>query len=139
MLPEGRLTPGLLASGLGRIGRPHEGLQVVEEGLVSVAKTGLQLDIPILHHTKGELLLLVQRPSNEQAELCFRTAIEIARRLSARSMELRATTSLARLVAKQGRRANASLMLGDIYSRFTEGVDTVDLKAAKALLDQLDG
>ena len=84
-------------------------------------------------------LLLVQSPSNAQAELCFRTAIEIARRLSARSMELRATTSLARLVAKQGRRANASLMLGDIYSRFTEGFDTVDLKAAKALLDQLDG
>jgi hypothetical protein len=54
-------------------------------------------------------------------------------------MELRATTSLARLLSKQGRRADARLMLGDIYSRFTEGVDTVDLKAAKALLDQLDG
>jgi class 3 adenylate cyclase/tetratricopeptide (TPR) repeat protein len=129
----------LLASGLGKLGQPQEGLQVVEEGLVSVAKTGLQLDIPILHHTKGELLLLVQSPSNAPAELCFRTAIEIARRLSARSMELRATTSLARLLAKQGRRADARLVLGDIYSWFTEGFDTADLKAAKALLDQLNG
>jgi predicted ATPase len=127
----------LLASGLGRIGRPHEGLEVVEEGLASVAKTGEQIASPSLHHVKGELLLL-QSPSNAaEAELCFRMAIDIAQRQSARSAELRATTSLARLLAKQGRRDEARTMLAEIYGWFTEGFDTADLKDAKALLDEL--
>ena len=92
---------------------------------------------PDLHHVKGELL---QRPNPSDggpAELCFRTAIEIARRQSARLTELRATTSLARLLAKQGKRDEARAMLSDIYGWFTEGFDTADLKDAKALLDEL--
>jgi predicted ATPase len=126
-----------LASGLGKVGRPREGLEAVEEGLASVAKTGERIYSPSLHHVKGELLL-VQNPSDlVEAELCFRTAIEIARRQSARSEELRATTSLSRLLAKQGRRDEAHAMLADIYNWFTEGFDTVDLKDAKALLDEL--
>ena len=129
----------LLASGLGRIGRPQEGLQVLEEGFASVAKTGEQLGSPSLHHVKGELLL-AQNPSDvAEAERCFRTAIEIARRQSARSAELRATTSLARLLAKQGNRDEARTMLAEIYGWFTEGFDTADLKDAKALLDELSG
>jgi class 3 adenylate cyclase/predicted ATPase len=128
-----------LASGLGRIGRPQEGLEVLEEGLASVAKTGEQFASPYLHHVKGELLL-VQNPSvGAEAERCFRTAIKIARRQSARSPELRATTSLARLLAKQGRRDEARSILTEIYGWFTEGFDTTDLKDAKALLDELDG
>ena len=92
----------LLAFGLGRIGRPEEGLQVLEEGFAFVAKTGEQITSPWLHHVKGELLL-VQNPSDvAEAEQCFRTAIEIARRQSARSAELRATTSLARLLDEAG-------------------------------------
>ena len=127
----------LLASGLGRVGRPQEGLQVLEEGFASVAKTGEQIGSPSLHHVKGELLL-AQNPSDvAEAEQCFRTAIEIARRQSARSAELRATTSLARLLAKQGRRDEARTMLAEIYGWFTEGFDTADLKDAKALLDEL--
>jgi predicted ATPase len=90
-----------------------------------------------LHHVKGELLL-AQNPSDcAKAELCFRTAIETARRQSARSEELRATTSLALLLAKQGRRDEARAMLAEIYGWFTEGLDTPDLKDAKALLDGL--
>jgi predicted ATPase len=128
-----------LASGLGRIGRPQEGLQVIEEGFASAAKTGEQISSPLLHHVKGELLL-VQNPSDiAEAEQCFRTAIEIARRQSARSEELRATTSLARLLAKQGRHAEARTMLAEIYGWFTEGFDTADLKDAKALLEELGG
>jgi class 3 adenylate cyclase/tetratricopeptide (TPR) repeat protein len=127
----------LLASGLGRIGRPEEGLEVVEEGFASAAKTGEQLGSPWLHRVKGELL--AQNPSDvANAELCFRTAIEIARRQSARLEELRATTSLARLLAKQGRRDDARTMLAEIYGWFTEGFDTADLKDAKALLDGLN-
>jgi len=126
-----------LASGLGKAGRPQEGLQVVEEGFASIGKTGAQLCSSWLHHVKGELLL-VQNPSDgANAELCFRTAIEIARRQSARSPELRATTSLARLLATQGRRDEARAMLAEIYDWFTEGFDTADLKDARALLDEL--
>jgi predicted ATPase len=80
----------------------------------------------------------VQNPSDvAKAEQCFRTAIEIARWQSARSMELRATTSLARLLAGSGRRDEAHAMLAEIYGWFTEGFDTADLKDAKALLDEL--
>jgi predicted ATPase len=127
-----------LASGLGKVGRPQEGLEVVEEGFASVAKTGLQLDIPWLHHVKGELLLARNPSDGANAEQCFRAAIETAQRQSARSIELRATTSLARLLAKQNRRDEARAMLADIYGWFTEGFDTADLKDAKALLDELN-
>jgi predicted ATPase len=128
----------LLASGLGEAGRPQEGLEVVEEGLASVAKTGEQIASPSLHHVKGELLL-AQNPSDvAEAEQCFRAASEIARRQSARSIELRATTSLARVLNEQGCRDEARTMLAEIYGWFTEGFDTRDLKNAKALLEQLN-
>src|SRR5208282_5407251 len=103
--------PLALASGLGKVGRPERGLQVLEEGFASVAKTGQRKHSPYLHHVKGELLL-VQNPSDvAEAEQCFRTAIEIARGQSARTEELRATTSLARLLAKQGCRDEARATL----------------------------
>jgi predicted ATPase len=77
-------------------------------------------------------------PSNRaEAQSCYERAIEIARGQSARSLELRATTSLARLLAKQRRRDEARAMLAEIYNWFTEGFDTADLKDAKALLDEL--
>jgi adenylate cyclase len=128
---------GFLAFGLARVGRPQEALDVVEEGLASVAKTGEQLSSPSLHYVKGGLLLAQNSSNGGQAELCFRTAIEIARRQSARLAELHATTRLARLLAKQGKRDEARTMLADIYGWFTEGFDTLDLKEAKALLDEL--
>jgi predicted ATPase len=65
-------------------------------------------------------------------------AIDVARAQSAKFWELRATTSLARLLAKQGRRDEALAMLAEIYAWFTEGFDTADLKDAKALLDGLN-
>jgi predicted ATPase len=85
-------------------------------------------------------LLLRQNPSNAvEAQKCFERAIEIARMQSAKSWELRATTSLARLLASEGRRNEAPTMLADIYNCFTEGFDTADLKDAKGLLDKLTG
>ena len=71
------------------------------------------------------------------ADNCFRTSIKLARVQSAKVWELRATMSLSRLLAKQGRRDKARTMLADIYNWFTEGFDTADLKDAKALLDEL--
>ena len=126
-----------LASGLGTAGRPQEGFQVLREGFASVAKTGAQLHSPSLHHVKGKLLLAQNPSDGAKAEQSFLTAIEIARRQSARSIELRVTTSLARLLAPQGRCDEARAMLAEIYSWFTEGFDTTDLKDAKALLDEL--
>jgi predicted ATPase len=72
-----------------------------------------------------------------EAEVAFNAAIAIAHRQQAKSFELRASISLARLLAQQGRRGEARSMLAEIYNWFTEGFDTADLKDAKALLDEL--
>jgi len=90
-----------------------------------------------LHRLRGELLLMRTDADREGAERCFRKAIDIARRQSAKSWELRANTSLARLLREMNRRNEARGMLADIYNWFTEGFDTADLKDAKTLLDEL--
>jgi predicted ATPase len=72
------------------------------------------------------------------AQSCFERAIEITPFQNGKSLELRATTSLARLLAKQDRRDEARTMLAEIYGWFTEGFGTADLKDAKVLLDQLN-
>jgi predicted ATPase len=88
-----------------------------------------------IHRLKGELLL--QQGNHEGAAQSLRDGIDLARRQSAKSWELRATTSLARLLGKQGRRDEARVMLTEIYNWFNEGFDTADLKEAKLLLDEL--
>jgi adenylate cyclase len=72
-----------------------------------------------------------------EAETCFHQAINIARSQQAKSLELRAATSLARLWQRQGKRDEACEVLGDVYGWFTEGFDTADLQDAKALLEAL--
>jgi predicted ATPase len=71
------------------------------------------------------------------AEACFHTAIEVAQRQQAKSLELRAVTSLARLWQQQGKKQEAHQLLSEIYGWFTEGFDTKDLQEAKALLEEL--
>lgn len=90
-----------------------------------------------LYRLKGELLLPRDASSTAEAEHCFRTAIAIAQRQSAKSFELRAATSLARLLRDRGQRDEARARLAPIYSWFTEGFDTRDLIEAKALLEEL--
>jgi DNA-binding winged helix-turn-helix (wHTH) protein/tetratricopeptide (TPR) repeat protein len=95
---------------------------------------------PELLRLRGELRLLSGSGRDERfdtAEQDFRTAIHTARAASAKSDELRATTSLARLLTRRRRRDEARTLLADIYGWFTEGFDTADLKAAKLLLDEL--
>ena len=101
------------------------------------SKTGLAINEPQMYLLKGELLLMQHGSGAAQAESCFQRAIEIARKQSAKFWELRATTSLARLLVRQGRRDQARSMLAEIYNWFTEGFDTADLKDAKALLKEL--
>ena len=90
---------------------------------------------PEILRLRGELRLKLGE--TEQSEADFRDAIVLAQSMSARSWELRAMTSLARLLASQGRRDEARTTLAYIYNWFTEGFDTADLKDAKALLGDL--
>jgi predicted ATPase len=119
-----------LAETCGDAGQP-------EEGLTALADVNWDRPGPELYGLKGELLLMRDESSFAEAEGCFRRAIEIAHEQSAKSWELRVTVRRVRLLAKQGRRNEARVMLGEIYSWFTEGFDTADLKDAKALLDEL--
>ena len=118
-------------------GRPREGLEAVSEGLELVQRTGARIFEAEMRRLKGELLLMGDQSTVVEAARCFGDAIEVARRQGAKSLELRATMSLARLLTKQGRRDEARTMLAEIYNWFAEGFDTADLKDAKALLDEL--
>jgi predicted ATPase len=119
------------------IGNIEEALIVLDDALSVSGKTDERWYEAELNRLKGELLLMQNSSSGTEAEHCFRVAIEIARKQKTKSLELRAATSLARLLTSQGRRDEARAMLAEIYDWFTEGFDTADLKDAKILLDQL--
>ena len=91
--------------------------------------------LPEALRIKGEILLLGQQ--SEAADDLFRRSLDLSQRQGALSWEFRAATSLARLRRRQGRSAGTIRLLQPVYDRFTEGFDTADLKAAKALLDAL--
>jgi len=114
-----------------------EGLKEVSEALELIQHSGTKIVEAELRRLKGEFLLIGDGNTIAEAAECFRDAIELARRQSAKSWELRATMSLARLLDKEGRGDEARTMLAGIYGWFTEGFDTTDLKDAKALLDEL--
>jgi predicted ATPase len=122
----------LLAEACGRTGNVAEGLRVVAEALAHVARTGIIYYEAELHRLDGELRLLCDPTAAPAAEVCFRRAIGIAHRQQAKSWELRAATSLARLWRDQGRQAEARELLASVYGWCTEGFDTADLKDAKA-------
>ena len=129
---------GEMAEALGRAGQISDGLAAVEETLVWSERTRHRWAMPELLRVKGELLLLQRSPdATAAAEDLLRQALDLAREQGALSWELRAATSLARLWYKQNRSTEASALLRPVYDRFTEGFDTDDLKAAKALLDTL--
>ena len=127
---------GVFADGCLYAGRAEEGLSAAEEGLAEVERTGDVRHEAELYRLRGELLLTLGEDA-EEVESCFREAIAVAQRQEARSWELRATVSLARLLRGQDRGAEAQEALAAIYGWFTEGFDTVDLKEAKALLEEL--
>jgi class 3 adenylate cyclase/predicted ATPase len=128
----------LLAEAYMDTGRIDDGLAALAEALATADEHENWHNRAEIHRLKGELLLKRNDCSIAEAQSCFECAIEIARKQSAKSWELRATMSLGRLLAKQGRRDEARKMLADIYNWFTEGFETADLKDAKALLDRLD-
>jgi predicted ATPase len=129
----------LLAEAYGSLGQTAEGLALLAEVLAPVARPGERGWAAELHRLQGELLLAQagDRPQVPEAEACLHQALDVARHQQAKSWELRAAMSLARLWQRQGKRQEAYDLLAPIYSWFTEGFDTADLQEAKTLLATL--
>ena len=129
----------LIAEADGQTGQAERGLGVLDEAMAIVDHNDEHFYEAELHRLKGDLLLLSNPTDLSGAEDCFRIALEIAGRQKAKSLELRAALSLARLWAREGRRSDAHDLLAPICSWFIEGFGTPDYKAARALLDELHG
>jgi class 3 adenylate cyclase/predicted ATPase len=127
----------LLAEAHGMMGQPVEGLTALAEALALVDTKGERHYEAELYRLKGELLLQRSLDNQPEAETCFHHALGIARSQQAKSLELRAARSLARLWQQQGKRQEAHDLLAPVYTWFTEGFDTADLQEAKALLEAL--
>ncbi len=143
----------LLAEAYGRDGQAEAGLTTVAEAPAAVDASGERFYAAELHRLQGELMLQARVQQRRQGkrsratspvhdpqlevEACFHQALTVARRQHARSLELRAALSLARLWQQQGKRAEAHQLLADIYGWFSEGFDTADLQEAQALLKDL--
>jgi predicted ATPase len=140
---------GLLGEAFARKGSTQRGLVLLDEALEAVERTGERFYEAELYRLKGELLI---RSDSEQPDLqeiatescrgssieaCFLKAISLARRQRAKCFELRSALNLARLWQRQGRLEEARAILGQSCGWFTQGLDTADLKGAKALLDEL--
>jgi class 3 adenylate cyclase/predicted ATPase len=135
-------TPGLLlllADGLRKVGRHAEALGALELGVARAAQQGEHYSDAELHRLRAEILLDRDGNAVLEPEALFGQALEIARRQEAKTFELRATTSLARLWQRSRKRAAARALLAPVYAWFTEGFATRDFIAAKALLEDLGG
>jgi predicted ATPase len=128
---------GLLAEASGVGGHPDEGLAALAEARAVMDTTEARVYAAELYRLTGALLLQQAVPDAAQAETCFHQALAVARHQQAKSWELRAATSLARLWQSQDKRQDAYALLAPVYEWFTEGFDTADLQEAKGLLDAL--
>ena len=126
-----------LADAYAQCGNIDEGLGVIEEGLAMMRTGGEHFSLPEIHRIKGKLLLAGSANERDTAEAAFAEALSIARAQQAKLLELRAAMSLARLWRDQGKPQQARELLAPVYGWFTEGFDTLDLKEATALLEEL--
>jgi predicted ATPase/class 3 adenylate cyclase len=126
----------MLAEAYAQVGQAEPGLCVVAEAKDLVARNDEHMWEGELHRIEGELMR-VQGGSTPEIESCFARAIAITRTQGAKSLELRAARSLARLRCDHGRRSDARALLAPMFCWFTEGFETTDLRATKALLDEL--
>jgi class 3 adenylate cyclase/predicted ATPase len=120
-----------------KLEQPEEGLTALAKAQALVEKTGERYYEAELERLKGEVLLAQSPDDPAEAEACFHNALEIARRQQAKSLELRAAMSLARLWQRQGKEGDARQLLNDVYTWFTEGLATLDLRDARDLLNEL--
>jgi predicted ATPase len=125
----------LLADAYREVQQPQDGLQQLEEAISVTDRTQTRFYEAEMHRVRGELFLSMHDAG--AAETSFRKAINVAQHQSAKTWELRAAMSLARLWRDQGKVQQARELLAPVYGWFTEGFDTRDLKEAKALLEEL--
>jgi len=129
---------GWLVTILVEIEDPETALSTVDHALIQVNDVTGRAWEAELRRLRGDILLVVSADGADEAERSYNDAIALAQSQCARSLELRAAISLARLLMSRGRNAEARERLASIYGWFTEGFDTQDLREAKGLLEQLD-
>jgi predicted ATPase len=126
-----------LAKAYGDLGRFDEAGRSIDEAMTAVRTTKESWREADIYHIAGEIALKSSEPDAAKAETYFQRAIAVARQQQAKSWELRAAMSLARLWRSQGKMQQARELLAPVYGWFTEGFNTRDLKEAKALLEEL--
>ena len=126
-----------LARAHAELGQFDEAWRCIGEAITAVETTKEKWCEAEVHRTAGEIALLSREPDAAKAEAYFERALAVARQQQAKSWELRAAVSMARLWGDQGKRDAARELLAPVYGWFTEGFDTLDLKEAKTLLDEL--
>jgi predicted ATPase len=127
----------VLADVAAHLGHPEDGLQALAEAHILVEQHEDHWWEAEIYRLRGVLLLRQPGTPPAEAEAWLQRALDVARRQEAKSLELRAATSLSRLWQQQGKRPEAYDLLAPIYHWFTEGFDTADLREAKALLEEL--
>jgi predicted ATPase len=127
----------VLADVAAHLGHPEDSLQALAEAHTLVEQHEERYWEAEVHRLRGVLLLQQPETPQAEAEAWLQRALNVAHHQEAKSLELRAAMSLARLWQQQGRRAEARDLLAPLYGWFTEGFDTADLQEAKALLDEL--
>ena len=126
-----------MARACAELGQFDDAWRHVNEAFKAIETTGETWCEPDIHRTAGDIALLAPEPEVNKAEIHFSRALAVARQQQAKSWELRAAISMARLWRDQAKRDEARELLAPVYAWFTEGFDTLDLKEAKALLDEL--
>ena len=126
-----------LARAYAELGQFDNALRCTGEGITAAETAKERWHEADIHRIAGEITLLSQRPSAANAETYFERALSVARAQQAKSWELRAAMSMARMWRDQGKHQQARDLLAPVYGWFTEGFDTLDLKQAKVLLDAL--
>ncbi len=128
---------GVLAEAFAKMNEREKAFSALVEADAHADKTGEVFWRAELHRLRGDLLLK-QRVNDGDSESCFHQALEIARNQGAKSLELRAATSLARLWRDQSKETEARELLAPVFDGFTEGFETADLKDAKAVLETVE-
>ena len=119
------------------LGQLDEAWRCIGEAMTTIETSNEKWFEAEVHRIAGEIALKLPQPVRAKAEAYFERALAVARKQQAKSWELRAAMSMARLWRDQGKRDEARDLLAPVYGWFTEGFDTLDLKEAKALLEEL--
>ena len=126
-----------MARAFADVGKLDDARRCIAEAMTAIEATKQEWCEAEVHRSAGEIALLSPKPDATKAQACFERALAVSRAQQAKSWELRATMSMARLWRDQGKRRQAHDLLAPVYGWFTEGFGTLDLKQARALLEQL--